>query len=74
MSNWRKSHYSLTNGHCAEVSSDWRKSTHSGWQNCVEVAGHASQPVVAVRDTMKRDGVTLSFSASTWRNFTARVK
>lgn len=53
---------------------DWRKSSYSGANggNCVEVADDAR--VVLVRDTTDRDGGTLSFTASTWRAFTAAVK
>ena len=56
------------------VNPSWRKSSYStgnGGQ-CVE-AGHAAGAVL-VRDTTDRDGGTLSFTANTWRAFTANVK
>jgi Domain of unknown function (DUF397) len=48
----------------------WRKSTHSDANggNCVEVAD--TLRAVLVRDTTDRDGVTLTFSAEAWAEFT----
>jgi hypothetical protein len=53
---------------------DWRKSTYSGSNggNCVEVADSA--PVVLVRDTTDRAGVTLSLPADAWEQFTAALR
>lgn len=52
----------------------WRKSSHSGHEggNCVEVADLS--PVVGVRDSKDPDGTKLTFSASAWSEFTARIK
>jgi hypothetical protein len=54
--------------------STWRKSSYSGDSggSCVEVAG--APGVVWVRDTTDRDGMTLTFSARTWRTFTSTLK
>lgn len=53
--------------------SDWRKSSRSmGNGNCVEV-GH-SEAVIAVRDTTRRDGVTLTFSSAVWEEFTGSLR
>lgn len=52
----------------------WRKSSRSGngGGDCVEVGEAAS--VVLVRDTKRRDGGVLRFSAAAWRRFTGNVK
>lgn len=55
------------------MESAWRKSTYSdanGGQ-CVEVAADVT---VRVRDTINRDGGTLSFTAATWHEFTASLR
>lgn len=51
----------------------WRKSSYSDGNGgqCVEVA---SADGVMVRDTTDRDGVTLTFSAGAWENFTASLR
>jgi Domain of unknown function (DUF397) len=51
----------------------WRKSSYSDGNGgqCVEVA---SADGVMVRDTVDRDGVTLTFSAGAWQNFTASLR
>jgi hypothetical protein len=50
----------------------WRKSTYSGsGNNCVEV--HTTHPGIAVRDT-KNPQPVLTFTASQWRAFTAKIK
>jgi hypothetical protein len=56
------------------MSSEWRKSSHSGGNssNCVECRTDASG--VLVRDTTNRDGFTLSVSARAWLKFTSTVK
>jgi hypothetical protein len=53
--------------------STWRKSTYSDdtGGNCVEVA---TADAVLIRDTVNRDGVTLSVSASVWLRFTSAIK
>lgn len=52
----------------------WRKSSRSGngGGDCVEVGKSAG--VVLVRDTKRRDGGVLRFSAVAWRGFTGDVK
>jgi Domain of unknown function (DUF397) len=52
----------------------WRKSSYSGGQggNCVEVGQSADG--AAVRDTKRRDGVVLKFSADAWRRLTDTLK
>jgi hypothetical protein len=52
----------------------WRKSSYSGGSggNCVEVGTTADS--VAVRDTKRREGAELRFSAATWQRFVASVK
>jgi hypothetical protein len=49
---------------------NWRKSSYSDGNggNCVEVG--TDDRVVLVRDTAKRDGGTLSFTAKAWQSFT----
>jgi Domain of unknown function (DUF397) len=52
----------------------WRKASYSVNNGaCVEVAGDSGAPLVAVRDTADRGGVTLSFSVAAWEKFTASV-
>lgn len=53
---------------------NWRKASYSGsgGGNCVEVA--SSDPVVLVRDTTNRDGLTLSVPARAWATFTASLR
>lgn len=55
------------------MNSEWRKSSYSGGSSnaCVEVATNGS---VLVRDTIDRDGCTLSISASAWSKFTSTIK
>jgi hypothetical protein len=51
----------------------WRKASYSATNgNCIEVADAA--PVVLVRDTTDRGGVTLTVPASAWQKFTATIK
>jgi hypothetical protein len=52
---------------------DWRKASYSnGSGQCVETASSAG--AVAVRDTVNRDGGTLTFSAEAWERFTASLR
>jgi hypothetical protein len=52
---------------------NWRKSTKSDGNGgqCVEVA---SGDGIAVRDTVDRGGVTLTFTADAWARFTASLR
>jgi hypothetical protein len=52
---------------------EWRKSSYSSANggDCVEVA---SADGVVVRDTTNRQGVSLTFSAETWADFTASLR
>jgi hypothetical protein len=52
---------------------NWRKpqrSTYNG--NCVEVG--RTQTVIAIRDTLNRDGVTLQFTTDVWETFTGSLR
>jgi hypothetical protein len=51
----------------------WRKSSYSesAQGSCVEVA--FSTTSIAVRDSKNAPGPTLTFAASTWRNFLTRA-
>ena len=54
---------------------NWRKSSYSGSNsgNCVEVADHDGR--VLVRDSKNNQvGLTLSFTAEAFRNFTQQLK
>jgi hypothetical protein len=55
------------------MESVWRKSSYSGDNGgeCVEVA---STGAVLVRDTTDRSGPVLTFTAASWRAFTAAIK
>lgn len=54
------------------MESNWRKSSYSGDNGgaCVEVAVAES---VLVRDTTKRSGPMLAFTADAWQTFTATL-
>jgi hypothetical protein len=55
------------------MSDAWRKSSYSGSQaNCVEVGKATGQ--VRVRDTKDRQGLSLTVSASAWRQFMTGIK
>jgi hypothetical protein len=53
---------------------DWRKSSFSGANGgaCLETA--SDDGVILVRDTAKRDGITLSVPADAWQAFTASLR
>jgi hypothetical protein len=55
------------------MESNWRKSSYSGDNGgeCVEVA---TAEAVQVRDTADRNGPVLTFTADTWREFTATIR
>jgi prepilin-type processing-associated H-X9-DG protein len=51
---------------------NWRKSTHSGLNDCAEIAfvdGH-----VAIRDSKDKRGPVLLFTAAEWRAFLAGAR
>jgi hypothetical protein len=52
---------------------DWRTSSYSGSNggNCVEAA---TAEGVAVRDTVDRDGVMLTFTAEAWQAFASALR
>ncbi|GAB6902115.1 DUF397 domain-containing protein [Kineosporia succinea] len=52
---------------------EWRKSSFSGFQGCVEVA-HLSDGRVAVRDSKHRDGAHLVYTSEEWAAFVAGVR
>ena len=68
---WRTSSYSAGNGACVEVAG-WRKSTHSGGSECVEVGSAGT--VVGVRDSRLEGSPVLAFPAAAWQAFTADLK
>jgi hypothetical protein len=51
---------------------NWRKSTYSGLNGCVEVAFVDGK--VAVRDSKDRQGLVLFFSPAEWRAFLAGAR
>ncbi len=51
----------------------WRKSTHSGQGNCIEVADSAPH-AVAVRDSADPGGPALAFTTCQWTVFTSTLK
>jgi uncharacterized protein DUF397 len=53
-------------------SADWRKSSLSGSNGCVEVA--FSEGLVAVRDSKDRRGPMLVFTSAEWEAFVAGVR
>lgn len=75
---WRKSSYSMSNGHCLEVAagSTWVRSSLSFSNgNCAEVAAcGCPEPCILVRDSKDPDGPVLAFDGSTWGAWVAEVK
>jgi Domain of unknown function (DUF397) len=52
----------------------WRKSTHSGINNCLEVARLPDDAGVAIRSSREPDGTALVFSAQEWLAALAGIK
>lgn len=50
------------------VTPNWRTSSYTGTENCVEVADNDPAKVM-VRDTKDRDGGTLAFPPLSWMPF-----
>lgn len=50
----------------------WRKATHSGQGNCVEVA--PSGDLIAVRDSKNTGGPVLLYSRTAWARFILDLK
>jgi hypothetical protein len=61
----------MNNGNCVAVAANWRKSTRSASDECVETADGTG--MVLVRDTADRGGVTLEFPPGAWSAFTGRL-
>jgi hypothetical protein len=60
-------------GETGTVSTQWRKSSHSGGDNnCVEVAGTGA--AITVRDSKNPRGGILRFSAVGWKAFTGNIR
>lgn len=57
------------------LSREWAKSSYSdpNGGNCVQ-ARQPRSDIVQVRDSKNPDGAVLTFSAESWREFTATVK
>ncbi len=53
---------------------EWRKSSLSAENNCVEVAFLDGARHVAIRDSKNRQGPVLVFTAAEWRDFLDRVR
>ncbi|MDT7729620.1 MAG: hypothetical protein QOI21_6196 [Actinomycetota bacterium] len=51
--------------------SNWRKSSHSGQEDCIEIALGS---VVGVRDTKDRAGGVLTVSSGSWSVFLLEVQ
>jgi len=51
---------------------EWRKSSFSGLENCVEVADVGGR--VLVRDSKDADGPALSFTRGEWAAFTNGIR
>jgi hypothetical protein len=51
---------------------EWRKSSHSGANGCVEVARVGD--LIAVRDSKDPEGGVLLFNTREWRAFVAGVR
>lgn len=51
---------------------EWRKSTQSGHDGCVEVA--FVEGGVAVRDSKDRGGPVLMFNSAEWASFLSKVR
>lgn len=55
------------------ASLDWRKSSYSATNGCVEVA-HAALDAILVRDSKARNVGHLTFTRAEWRTFIVRVR
>lgn len=51
---------------------DWRKSSYTGRDECVEVA--EAGDAAAVRDSKNPSGAQLRFSTGSWQSFVAQLK
>ncbi|SDJ74257.1 DUF397 domain-containing protein [Streptomyces indicus] len=52
---------------------NWRTSSYTGTENCVEVADN-DPSVVRVRDSKRREGPTLDIAPASWQAFTDCIK
>lgn len=62
---WRKSTYSMSNGHCVET---------ARLAGVAAVAGVAGVAGVAVRDSQAAGGVVLRFAPEAWATFLAELR
>lgn len=53
--------------------SNWRTSSYSGTENCIQVRGGKAENIY-VRDTKDRFGAFLSFPPVSWAEFVESVK
>jgi hypothetical protein len=70
MFTWRTSSYSGAEAECVEVGFDWRKSSYTAKDECVEVL--LAEPV-GVRDTKARHLGELTVSRAAWTALCAEV-
>lgn len=69
---WRKSSYSGTQEACIEVAT-WHTSSYTGsGETCVEMAPMTG--MVAVRDSKRRGGGSLTLPSDAWRAFVRSVR
>lgn len=55
------------------IKPNWRTSTYTKSESCVEVADNDSQRVM-VRDTKRREGAHLSLNPASWSRFIEATK
>lgn len=69
--NWRKSNYSMSDGHCVEAASRCKATYSHANGNSVET-GHG---IIAVRDSqLGSTGPVIEFSAAAWTGFVSALR